>query len=532
VGDVSGRTSRSRPGIRALAALATAFAILRLPSLLEPTWYSDEGTYADIGFGLLHGGRLYSTVWDNKPPGIYWLAAAVVGGGGANAFAFHLVLALVVAAGAIGVWVVAERLGEWTVAVLATCLFVVVTAVPTLDGGLFNAEIIGAVLCVWAMVMMIPRGEWSTRPLVAGALVGVACLFKTVFVFDVVAVALVPLWLARATGAPVRWRATLLVVAGAALAAACAAVIVALTGSLGGLVDVLLHQDVGYVQRTSGAGGLAFGQRTGLFTVATLALVVRVVLPLIAGVGAGWFLSARCRSGAAVVAGWVACDVSGALVSARGFPHYSQQVEGSLAIGAALLVVIVWRRGLLGRVVGVAAVVALWPLLVAIAYVPGAELALMQGDRLPPLARDTFPVRRLGSYYRVTFDRAFRGAGSGSYGDLFPVDMQRNSAAIALVREHSAPGQAVFVWGPMHWIYARSGRVPAARYVSLASAYAADPSSESRLVRELTANPPAVLVVDQPLPAQVTALVQARGYHLVAGASGLTAWVAASPGGG
>src|SRR5260370_8945907 len=58
--------------------ISSAFVLLRLPSFVEPTWYSDAGTYADIGWALNHGARLYLYVWDNKPPGIYWLSARLV----------------------------------------------------------------------------------------------------------------------------------------------------------------------------------------------------------------------------------------------------------------------------------------------------------------------------------------------------------------------------------------------------------------------------------------------------------------------
>src|SRR5258707_10382419 len=60
-------------------AISSAFVLLRIPSFVEPTWYSDAGTYADIGWALNHGARLYVDVWDNKPPGIYWLSAFLVG---------------------------------------------------------------------------------------------------------------------------------------------------------------------------------------------------------------------------------------------------------------------------------------------------------------------------------------------------------------------------------------------------------------------------------------------------------------------
>ncbi len=59
--------------------ISGAFVLLRIPSFIEPPWYSDAGTYADIGWALNHGARLYVDVWDNKPPGIYWLSALLVG---------------------------------------------------------------------------------------------------------------------------------------------------------------------------------------------------------------------------------------------------------------------------------------------------------------------------------------------------------------------------------------------------------------------------------------------------------------------
>src|SRR5258707_10984694 len=59
--------------------ISGAFVLLRIPSFIEPPWYSDAGTYADIGWALNHGARLYLDVWDNKPPGIYWLSAFLAG---------------------------------------------------------------------------------------------------------------------------------------------------------------------------------------------------------------------------------------------------------------------------------------------------------------------------------------------------------------------------------------------------------------------------------------------------------------------
>ena len=49
------------------------FIILRIPSLAEPHWYGDEGVYAGVAYAMENGKVLYTQVWDNKPPGIYFL---------------------------------------------------------------------------------------------------------------------------------------------------------------------------------------------------------------------------------------------------------------------------------------------------------------------------------------------------------------------------------------------------------------------------------------------------------------------------
>lgn len=49
--------------------------ILRLPSLLEPYWYGDEGIYLTLGIGIRRGLVLYKEIHDNKPPLLYFLAA-------------------------------------------------------------------------------------------------------------------------------------------------------------------------------------------------------------------------------------------------------------------------------------------------------------------------------------------------------------------------------------------------------------------------------------------------------------------------
>src|SRR5713226_1706853 len=113
--------------------ISSAFVLLRLPSFVEPTWYSDAGTYADIGWALNHGARLYVDVWDNKPPGIYWLSA-FLGGHLPVAIAMPLATSVAGAVAAACVAGIGTRVGGAGVGTIAGLSFVVVASLPILDG--------------------------------------------------------------------------------------------------------------------------------------------------------------------------------------------------------------------------------------------------------------------------------------------------------------------------------------------------------------------------------------------------------------
>lgn len=54
-----------------LTILLIFTVILRIPTFFEPHWYFDEGIYATIGKWWVNGAKLYTDVWDHKPPGIF-----------------------------------------------------------------------------------------------------------------------------------------------------------------------------------------------------------------------------------------------------------------------------------------------------------------------------------------------------------------------------------------------------------------------------------------------------------------------------
>src|SRR5678816_3174401 len=61
---------------RLLLALTAALLIFRLPSLAQPMG-PDQGLYAYVGERILHGELAYRDAWDQKPPGIHYVYAAL-----------------------------------------------------------------------------------------------------------------------------------------------------------------------------------------------------------------------------------------------------------------------------------------------------------------------------------------------------------------------------------------------------------------------------------------------------------------------
>src|SRR5437588_7853171 len=113
--------------------IGVTLVVLRAPSLIEPPQFSDEGTYADIGFALDHGAVLYRDVWDNKPPGVYWLAA-LINLVQRSVTAYHIVAAIVVVVTACAVFMIGRRVLSDRAGWIAAFAFVVMGSLPLFAG--------------------------------------------------------------------------------------------------------------------------------------------------------------------------------------------------------------------------------------------------------------------------------------------------------------------------------------------------------------------------------------------------------------
>ena len=200
------------------------YLLLRLPSLIEPQWYSDEAGYASTTW-LTHAGYgLYVNAWNNKPPllfGVYGLSQALFGASEAGLHVLTILsgLAAIIAAPLGMARLLTRRAALWGGLAIA-----IIVGSPVLDGNLALPEslLIGPVTVAMVWFLYASSGRAARTPRTP-TLVVIGVLFACGFLIQQTAVAdfgAVMLWcLVRRN-----WR-TLLTL-GASFAITVAAVIV------------------------------------------------------------------------------------------------------------------------------------------------------------------------------------------------------------------------------------------------------------------------------------------------------------------
>jgi hypothetical protein len=164
-------------------AILAIFILLRIPSLFEPYWYGDEGVYQVIGAGLREGRTMYLEAWDNKPPLLFLLYAAING----DQF---LARAISMVFGAVSIVVFARLasllLSSRIAATGALWVYALLLGLPMLEGNIANTENVMILPIVTAVYLFVLSRMQQTRLLFfSGIFLSVAFLHKVVAVFDI-----------------------------------------------------------------------------------------------------------------------------------------------------------------------------------------------------------------------------------------------------------------------------------------------------------------------------------------------------------
>ena len=166
--------------------------LLRIPNLLEPYWYGDEGIYLTIGHALRQGFTLYKDIVDHKTPVLYFLAMTP------SLFWFKALLMgwSIIMVGQ--VYEVAKKLFSSTrKAFVVATTFLLLTTLPTFEGNIANGElfVLGFITtALWILAkshffttLINPTANLPVNPkpmFFIGLFLGVAVLTKVPAIMD------------------------------------------------------------------------------------------------------------------------------------------------------------------------------------------------------------------------------------------------------------------------------------------------------------------------------------------------------------
>ena len=155
-------TVRAPTARRRLAAFwwlpgTVVFALLRLPSLIQPHWYTDEAGYAAAGREMLSGRMPYSQIWNNKPPLHLATIGAVVHGFGYSETALHVLTFVFSALALAAAAYVVIHLFRPGVAAILTLAVAALLGLPLFDADLALPESLLIAPATWAAALIVVR---------------------------------------------------------------------------------------------------------------------------------------------------------------------------------------------------------------------------------------------------------------------------------------------------------------------------------------------------------------------------------------
>jgi len=317
-----------------------------------PHYYGDEEIYFVMGRAWINGVPLYQAMFDHKPPLIYIMAGIAP-----TMFAFRALLAGVMVLHTILFWKLVYYIWGKTKPMLAyiiTLVFVLITTLPTFEGLTVNAELLMMMPVTGAVLLLFPtfkysvaerRNEWK-RFLLGGLLGGIGWLFKIPVAADMMAIGLFFLVFRETT----LWGGIKSLISKSFIAYTLAFVgPLALTfayyylkGTGPDYLATVLTVNLGYVSSWATSSYEFNPFKSGLFVRAIALVVFTIGLYSIRKKLDKYFVLSSL---------WFGFSLFGALLSARPYPHYLQE----MAVPVALIIgfIFVTERLLAWIVIGI-----------------------------------------------------------------------------------------------------------------------------------------------------------------------------------
>lgn len=456
--------------------------LLRLPNLVEPYWYGDEGIYLTIGNAMSQGEKLYSQIIDHKTPIIYYLAMTP------SQLWFRILNIVVMLITTSIFYVFCHQLfaKKWQ-SIIATFLFMILTTLPALEGNIPNGELfvmffmfVGAALLFHTrffqqffsntqkqLSILSVRKEYGLL-VGAGIFFGLGVLTKVPGLFDLFAFLSIG-WFSLIQALPffkkkrsskessMPWLesrnaifSTIAILVGVALPILYSIVYFVLRGSGKAYLDYGLL----YNFRYAGSWKLPLTSPILIFAFSLVgkALVVAVVI------GALTVLSRVVNKKFLFITSWFSLALFASLLSNRPYPHYFIQLVPPFVLLLTYIVaelVAAYKRtntstGFVKSLIKIGEV-SLGSLLIV--YFISLMVVLKAGF---------YPTI---SYYTRFFALVAGKMSPVDYRNSFDSLMRDNYAAAPIIAQSS--GNHLFIWGTNPMLYAMSKKSPVGRFTVL-----------------------------------------------------------------
>jgi hypothetical protein len=472
------------------AGITLGVLLLRLPTLSEPAWYSDDGFFMSVAWLTSQGLRLYSGVYDNSPPAIYWLYRLMLAlGAGQHHVVVQAFAAVAVIVSSLLTFEVARRIAPLWPAAMAGSLAGLALSLPVLDGDLFNVELAGLPFFLAALLLAFHRA--SLAAMASGALLCMSVAFRPSYAVDGLAI----LTVLVTAGRPVTRVAA--AAAGGAAVAAAVATSLWVQGSLAAYVDTVLPSEHAYLIWANGGSLVPLSIRLAVFGAVALAGLTAL----------------RTRE-IRVVAVWIPAALAGASLAPRELTHYAHEAIPALSVGISLLAVrLRWRP--IAASVGALGVVAAAE---AALVLPAQESALVQGVGAPAPFLHNYTYAALPAFYANWFEFVTGDKSSAAYDAWFPGQAGRDAAEVATLRQAAGPGPIrIVVVGDRPWLYVKGDVLPATPFIATNSSFWRVPWAPADITRAI-AGGCAEFVVDIDVNANWTRALNSATYVPVQGA--------------
>ncbi|MBI2008513.1 hypothetical protein HYS82_02545 [Candidatus Amesbacteria bacterium] len=428
-----------------LIVILAAVVVLRVPSLFEPYWYGDEGIYLTVGQAIRKGEILYKDIHDNKPPLLYWMAAAA----GGRQFWFKFIagwwsLGTVTA----GYWTFGKIWGkEEKARLISTTVLAILTTLPMWEGNIANAELFFLLPTIAAAGILWGAKDWR-GVFWGGVVLGIGGLFKMPAIIEA-GVWPVMWWL----GKDKKWLKRSIVLGGGVILPIVASMgYLAIQGAGREYLTAAWAQNLPYLSSWKATSGGA-----GIYSIKGRLVILTGLLAGVIWKGRKW----EKRTQLTVV--WGTVTLFAATLSGRPYPHYLLQAAGALALATGLLFGGERRVG-----------VGVWTGVLAVVIAFGFWW---------------YPV----TAYYVNFGKWVGGGqNQEEYFRWFNPAVVRNYEVARVVMGGSGPDDRLFVWGDEPMIYALAKRRPAGKYT--VAYHIKDFGGSEGTMEELNIQPPTYIV--------------------------------------